>query len=309
MNKSNIVTINGQQYDALTGLPVAKSSGDVLTKKVTPAGSVHSSLQRSKTLIRRVTKKPSAILSNRPKTPGKTMDIAPRSSKISRFAPHPVAPVAQPAVQARNLPAAAHPMLTKAKKLHAQKTAPANTSKSSREIKEEAITAALAKPSVKEPRKRFYDRHPRAITIAIVSVIVALLGGYLTYVNMPALSVRVAAAQAGINATYPNYRPDGYSVNGPVTYSNGKVTINFVSNSGTSKFSITQEKSLWNSTAVLDNIVTPKAGTSYITNESQGLTIYTYSGNAAWVNGGILYTIDGDAPLSGDQILHIATSM
>lgn len=308
MNKNNIVTINGQQYDALTGLPVAKSSGDTLGKKATPAGSIHSSLQRSKTLIRRVTKKPSAILSNRPKTPGKTMDIAPRSNKISRFAPHPVAPV-QTAVQTRDLPVASHPLLTKANKLQASKNAPTAVSKSSRDIKEEAITAALAKPSVKQPRLRFYNRHPRAVTIAIISVIVALLGGYLTYVNMPVLSVRVAAAQAGINATYPSYRPDGYSINGPVTYSNGQVTINFVSNSGTSKFSIGQEKSLWNSTAVLDNIVTPKAGTSYITNESQGLTIYTYSGNAAWVNGGILYTIDGDAPLSGDQILHIATSM
>ena len=94
MNKNNIVTINGQQYDALTGLPVSGSSV-APAKKPTPANSIHSSLQRSKTLIRRVTKKPSPISNHRPKNPGRTMDIA-KSSKISRFAPHTVvAPVVQ----------------------------------------------------------------------------------------------------------------------------------------------------------------------------------------------------------------------
>ena len=39
---------------------------------------------------------------------------------------------------------------------------------------------------------------------------------------MPTLSVRVAASQAGIDASYPSYRPDGYALNGPVTYGDGR---------------------------------------------------------------------------------------
>ena len=136
-----------------------------------------------------------------------------------------------------------------------------------------------------------------------------LVGGYLTYMNLPVLSVKIAATQAGINATYPDYRPDGYKIDGPVSFTSGQVTINFVANTGTSRFSIKQSKSTWDSSAVLDNVVRPAVGEKYITNQEQGLTIYTYNGNATWVNGGILYNIQGDAPLSGDQLRHIATSL
>jgi hypothetical protein len=310
MSKDTIVTINGQQYDAITGMPIAGSTNDTRAKKATSAESVHSSIQRSKTLIRRVTKKPSLISNHRPKHPGQTMDIA-RSSKIVRFASHPVMS-APAAVSTPDLPAASHPILTKAHKAHAKHTvivAP-TTKKTSQEIKNDQITAALAKPPTKQARKHFFNRHPRAITIIVASIFIALTAGYLTYVNLPTFSVRVASASAGINATYPQYRPDGYSLNSGPQWSDGQVTLNFVANSGTSKFTLQQTKSSWDSSAVLANIVNKNAGDQYITNQEQGLTIYTYgSGDAAWVNGGILYTIQGNAPLSGGQIRHIATSM
>lgn len=311
MSKDSIVTINGQQYDAITGLPVSGGLSESRTKRATAAASIHSSVQRSKTLVRRVTKKPLPITSHKPKKPGQTMDIA-RSSKVVRFAPHPVvAPMAASVASQPDVPVRSHPMLSKAKKHHAQKTAAKQppVSKSSQDIKNEAIAAALAKPPVIQARKRFYQRHPRAITIVSLSIVIALLAGYLTYVNLPTFSVRVAAASAGIDATYPEFRPDGYSLSGGPGWSEGQVTLNFVSNTGTSKFTLKQAKSTWDSPAVLDNIVRKKVGENYITNQEKGLTIYTYSGSGAWVNGGILYTIDGDAPLSSDQIRHIATSM
>ncbi|CAN5391911.1 hypothetical protein BH10PAT4_BH10PAT4_1450 [soil metagenome] len=310
MTKDSVVTINGQQYDSITGLPVAGGSSEARTKRTTPAASIHASLQRSKTLVRRVTKKPLPISGHKPKHPGQTMDIA-RSSKIVRFAPHPVSQPMPTVVSKPDLRVASHPMLTKAKKHHAMKTAAKQppVSKSSQDIKNEAIAAALAKPPVKQARKRFYQRHPRAITIVSLSVVIALLAGYFTYVNLPSFSVRVAAASAGIDATFPEYRPDGYGLSGGPQWSDGQVTLNFVANTGTSKFTIKQVRSSWDSPAVLDNIVRKKVGENYITNQEKGLTIYTYSGSAAWVNGGILYTIDGDAPLSSDQIRHIATTM
>jgi len=85
--------------------------------------------------------------------------------------------------------------------------------------------------------------------------------------------------------------------------------MKFASNSGPQNFTVTQSKTSWDSSAVLDNYIKEKAGDNYITYDEHGLTIYTYGSNAAWVNGGVLYTITGDAPLSGDQIRHIATSM
>lgn len=309
MNKNNIVTINGQQYDALTGLPVESYEGETRTQKSTPSSLVHSSLQKSQTLIRHVTKKPTSVPASRPKSVGNTMDIA-RSNKISRFAPRSsLAPPAAP--DKPDLAPKHHPIISKLNKTHSPKQtqAAAGLSKSAQDIKHEAIAAALAQPGVKGPRRSFLQRHPRTFLVSVIGVIILLVGGYFTYVNLPGLSVRIAAAQAGINATYPGYRPDGYSLNGPVTFSDGQVTINFSSNTGTSSFSIKQSKSTWDSSAVLDNVVRPKVGDKYITNQEHGLTIYTYDGNATWVNGGILYNIEGDAPLSGNQLRRIATSL
>jgi len=167
----------------------------------------------------------------------------------------------------------------------------------------------MAKPPVKRAKKSFFKRHPRAISILSISVLVALIAAYITYVNMPNLSVRIASSQAGIAAKYPEYRPDGYSLDGPVTFSDGEVTVNFKANTGSNKFTFKQTKSSWDSSAVLDNIVHKKVGEQYLTSQEHGITIYSYNGNAAWVNAGILYTIDGNAPLSSDQIRRIATSL
>ena len=46
----------------------------------------------------------------------------------------------------------------------------------------------------------------------------------------------------------------------------------------------------------------------FLTSRDRGITVYTHDGNAAWVNRGILYTIEGDAGLSSDAIMRIANS-
>lgn len=311
MNKNKTVTINGQQYDALTGLPVGRSSDQLETVAVKPAnaGAIHGALQKSQTLIRRTTKKPIAKPTDVRRTPGRSMDIA-RSDKIARFAPHPVKPAPKKEVEIPDVKPQPHPIAQKAQQKQAVVSAPVATAQPTlKQTKNDAITAALAKPAVKSKKRTLYKKHPRFFSIVTVSVIIALLGAYLTYMNLPSWSVRVAATQAGIDATYPEYRPDGYRVDGPVTFSDGEVTIPFGANTGTTGFTIKQVKSSWDSTAVLDSIVRKKVGEEYITSQERGLTIYTYNGNAAWVNAGILYTIDGDAPLSGEQIRRIATSL
>jgi len=304
MDNKDIVTINGQRYDAKTGRPINGKSTDIQPKKSIGSSSIHGSLQRSQTLIRRAIKKPTTVPSNRPKSKGGTMDIA-RSNKIARFAPYPISS-SRPETLKPDIIAKKHPILTK---VNAKRTDSKPESKTSQEIKHSAIVAALAKPPVKTARRSFLQRHPRSFFVSIIVIFVVIVGGYLTYLNLPGLSVRIAAVQAGISATYPDYRPDGYKLDGPVGFSNGQVTINFVANTGTSRFSIKQSKSTWDSSAVLDNVVRPAAGEKYVTNQEHGLTIYTYDGNATWVNGGILYNIEGDAPLSGDQLRHIATSL
>jgi hypothetical protein len=316
MSEAPTITIAGQDYDAVTGLPVQK---DTTTHAVSepnhnkvPATSLHAKPQRSTTLRRKTTKRPvnpkTAIITNAKKTPTVMSDIRRTHSDVRKFAPHPVAAITPRKVM--DVGPVAHPHVVKAHAYSAAKAESKVTAPlAAAAIKAESIKTAVANTHKRPPlRERLL---PRQKTVSILSGVFALvlLGGYFTYLNMPSLSVRVAAAQAGIDASYPNYRPDGYALSGPVTYTDGRVSMNFKANAGSQNFTVSQSKSGWDSDAVLDHYVAPRAGSSYIPYNERGLTIYTYDNNAAWVNGGILYTVEGNAPLSSEQIRRIATSL
>lgn len=323
MSAKQTITINGRLYDALTGLAVdtapdtpASTTPPAVhtqpTARAVASHHVHAATQKSTTLNRKSLQRPTPtpatpiVATRRVPTQPTT---ATRSAHIAKFAPHPVAAKQQPKVM--DIGPVSHPHVVKAHAAsHAKATAPAGpVHKPSHVIKNEIIQHAVENTHKPHPaKKRFQARHPRTMSIITTSIALVVLGGYLTYINMPSLSVRVASAQAGINATYPEYRPDGYSLNGAVAYDQGEVSMKFASNGGPQQFTIKQTKSGWDSAAVLDNYVTPKAGVSYIPYTERGLTIYTYNGNAAWVNGGILYTVEGNAPLSSEQLRRIATS-
>lgn len=317
MPTNKTITINGRVYDAATGLPINEpeknqANNQVKRPTVTPATTVHSQIQRSQTLIRRATKKP-AKPAKRPTT-GRHMDMA-RSPKITKFAPHPVTKPLQPKVTQKpaSTPDKApqvHPIVAKAA-ARVSATKPATAPKTSKEIKNTAIASALAAPKAKPVKasKKTNKIRRRLLIIISVAVLIAL-GLFAVYRFIPSVSVSVASAQAGVEATYPKYIPDGYSLSHPVTYGDGEVTLKFKSNSNDNSYTITQTRSSWDSSAVLDNIVRPATGENYITTKERGLTVYSYNNNAAWVNGGVLYVISSDnAPLSGEQIRHIATSL
>lgn len=280
------------------------------------AEAVHGGTQKSKTLIRRATKKPTLPnrIMRRPQA-GKHMDIA-RNTNVSKFAAHPVvkAPAAKaaPAVTlSPDKPAHTHPAAQRAlAKAHAKKQAKIASSKpaTSKEVKDAAITKALATPKAKA-KKDPKNKWVRRFVLIGVSLFALLIILFAIYKFIPSISVSIAAAQAGIEARFPDYTPDGYSLSQPVSYSDGEVNLKFVSNSNDTAYAINQKRSSWDSSAVLDNVVIPAVGENYTTTKERGLTIYTYDKGAAWANGGILYTINGDAALSGDQIRRLATSL
>lgn len=314
----NTVTINGKKYDALTGMPVEEQTPHEETPEVTSvkpsmpkvqhSQAIHQAMQKSQTLNRRIVKHPKPTLGIPRQDLNAPRKVVQKSPAITKFAPHPSGTVGR---KVSDVGPIKHPVVEQAHQRMQQPVAKQTALKPSQVIKQEAIDKALSEAPSHSANHTQVKRkkYPRILSIASVSLALLLLGGYFTYLNMPSLSVRVAAAQAGINASYPSYHPDGYSLNGPVAYAQGEVMMKFAANAGPQNFTVTQTKSSWDSSAVLDNYVKQKAGDNYIAYDEHGLTIYTYGGNAAWVNGGILYTINGDAPLSSDQIRHIATSM
>lgn len=346
MRGKNTIYINGRHYDAVTGLAVSidapkksvqttvaskSKSVDGMTArpiktdiKRTPAPHKKArSTSRSATLRRDLVKKP-AIKPAATSTTSRPRATVAKSPAISRFASHPMAMKPSVSLSKTELPTKSSSVNHTVSRVHkaVKQKAAAPAAKpvikhtatpgalSSRELKEKLISEKLAQIDTKtEAKKTKRARsYPRLASIMTASLAVVVLGGYLTYINMPNISMRVAASQAGVNAKFPDYHPAGYSFDGPIAYSGGEVAVKFQANGSDQNYTIKQKNSNWDSQAVLDNFVA-KESAQYMTSSEQGLTIYTYKNKAAWVNGGVLYTIEGSAPLSNEQVLRIAGSM
>lgn len=187
---------------------------------------------------------------------------------------------------------------------------------SAREMKDKAIQKALhdvatmdqEQQEVYEPKRRFWQRKGFLVSGVVAVISVALLG-YLVYLNLPDLSVRVAAMQTGIENAYPSYVPMNYRLDGLVKEDKGAITMNFVREDGGS-FRLIEKKSSWDSATVLSNLVEEKWGSDYVVAKGQGLTIYISGSNAVWVNGGVLYQIeDNNSGLTTDDLHDIAISL
>lgn len=325
---------------APTVKPAAVKPKPAPTRTSVKATSVHATTERSKTLRRTATKKPATTTNKAIAHPtrGRSMDIA-RSTRVAKFAPHPemkslttlkyvkkptatkaslpksvpqkAAAASRPISQSTDKKPKTHPMAQRAmeRKKTAKPTAATSPKSTVKNAKDEAINKALQTPTKKPRKKRKMATWKKRFIIGMTCLAILIGGGLAIYRLVPSVSVSIAAAQAGVRASYPEYTPDGFSLHHPVTYSEGEVLLTFNSNSNNDSYTISQTKSSWDSTAVLDNIVRAAVGENYVTTQERGLTIYTYDSNASWVNGGVLYTISSDAQLSYEQIRRIATSL
>jgi hypothetical protein len=307
------VTINGRVYDVRTGQPVQDTARTETAhpRQAQNSHGIHQATQKSQTLNRRIVKN---TVTPQTQTVQKTRPQVQKSPAVTKFAPHPSD--VKPTARKMDMKPTQHSIAEKAHQQQVmakqqQQVAATGAPKPSKVIKQEAIQQAMNQAPDRRTAEKQQPKKKRSrlFSLASAGLALLLLGGYFTYLNMPSLSVRVAAAQAGVDASFPGYHPDGYSLNGPVAFSDGQVNMKFAANAGTHNFTISQSKSSWDSTAVFENYVKEKAGENYLTYSERGLTIYTFGGNAAWATDGILYTIEGDAPLSGDQIRRIATSL
>lgn len=184
-------------------------------------------------------------------------------------------------------------------------------------VEQDNAPAPAAKKSPKKTKK-IRSKHTRAerssgngkrflIAFTCAAACVAALGALIN-ANMPDISVRVAAMQTGIEASYPSYIPRDYSL-ANINSEEGKITMDFSGPNGDS-FTLVEEKSSWDSNALLNNYVKPTWQEAYTVTHEQGITIYIAGSDAAWVNGGILYTLDASSNnLTKKQIRTIVTSL
>lgn len=174
-------------------------------------------------------------------------------------------------------------------------------------LSSDAKASPLADSFKKTRTKRKKSR--LALAFLTSAACVAALG-YLVHLNIPDISVKVAALQTGIEASYPSYVPRGFQLSSVFTDQDNRIIMEFTGENNT-KFTISEEKSAWDSTALLNNYVKQAWADAYTVVREQGISIYiANSGSAAWVNGGILYRIDVEnGTLTKKQIKNIVTSL
>ncbi len=284
----------------------------------TTAKTAHRQVKSSTTLNRRYVKRPV-----------RNTDIAvnvKRSPKVKRFSStmSDVASVqmSQPAAEVQP-----HPIQTVANERMKMRLGTTNVVATSglvsgmtaKQMKDQAIQKALADASQttapKETKKHQKVSHKMhfgwgrvalAFSCAALAVIAIV---YFVNLNMPDISLRVAAMNTGIEASYPSYVPRGYTLT-DIASENGKVTLSFKNSAEDTSFTLIEEKSSWDSNALLSNYVKTEFADSYTTIREQGLTIYVDGSDATWVNGGVVYKLSANNNvLTKKQIKSIATSL
>lgn len=150
----------------------------------------------------------------------------------------------------------------------------------------------------------------KRILLAFSCTAIAIFGLiYFINLNIPDLSLRVAAMQSGIEATYPSFIPRGFNLDN-INSENGKITLSFFNPTSNTNFSLSEEKTSWDSNTLLKNFVQSNYEKDYITIREQGLTLYIDNTKATWVNGGILYKITiSSGSLTKKQIRMLAVSL
>lgn len=335
MTNKKYVVVNGRAYNTVTGMPMddiivtnKKAVVSPVSRRGAQKTAVHAThTQRSQTLNRRHVKQPQRkALASRPQRQHQSVS---QSVTVKKFAP--AKPKVAPARTLRiDRPAETHPVARRAAERSAsnnlqlrksrEATAPAEkptqkiivkplAPKPAKELKNDAIAEALQREVATKHRrdKKHHGRFRKLASSLSIGFAVMLLAGYLTYLSMPNISIRMAAIQSGVSAKYPGYKPDGYALSGPITFNNREVKLSYAYADGSSSYTLTQQKSNWDSAAVKEYF--SKSSDKPVASTIDGLTIYSDGNRAAWVNGGILYEINGNAGLSSDQIQKIATSL
>lgn len=146
------------------------------------------------------------------------------------------------------------------------------------------------------------------VSVGAGTLAALILTGYIAYVNLPNIAMKVAASKAGFSATLPD-APSGYAMKGAIKYAPGRITFNLQSNSNDNTIAITEQSSNWDSQSLLKNHVRPASSGDYEAIEASGRTLYLYGKSVSWVHGGVWYQIDGNDQLGRDQLVKIATSM
>ena len=276
----------------------------------------HRRVQRSTTLNRKYVKKPAKVATVDSVAKRRAEDLKRRQALADKINRERIAALKAgktlQTTSAAKAPAPAKPLSATIEK---NLVAPAKAEKA-KKVKDSAVKSALESVATLEsdtPKppmvsgKRPLGAKKLLLAFGCAALAVAAIG-YFVSINTPDISVRVAAMQTGIDATYPTYIPRGYSLSDIVS-EDKKLSITFRDSDGAS-FTLSEEKTSWDNETLEASYVKSTWNSNYTSVREQGITIFISGSNAAWINGGLLYKIDASGNnLTKKQIKSIVTSL
>lgn len=224
------------------------------SKIKTAAQGVHQRAQRSQTLMRSAVKKPAASLNKQASSAPKQKVIESRTShidhgrlarvqsidkntKVRRFG-HGVHPVAakKHASDRRTKEAPSSAAQSTGNNTALSRPLPSLLTSVSHQQLERMLDEALTNADAHKKAMRDHSSKglwqrikgaPRWLTIGVTFIVVAVIGTFVAMNKVPHVAVRVAASKAHVDAKLPAYTPSGFSFAGPVSYTEGNVSIKY----------------------------------------------------------------------------------
>lgn len=334
MGKDQIIELNGQRYDALTGKLLSRNQAKTPNHS-SPAGTAkkasnidgftrsRASKTSVKSIPRRVAQKSKTLMRSGVSKPVSPEVKAPTKVEVNqpKFSTPPARSQRAKTVKQNHL--VKHFGTLSDVQASLKAAVPASISAPA-----SAMVSALPKPfslalskaeTHKQPTlkkqtwlhktaKRLKSRSKLVNAGAVILIVIAV-GGYFTYQNLPNLSMRLASARSSVAGSIPSYQPSGFNLAKHIEFKPGQIVINYRSNSDERTYQITQTASAWNSDTLKENYLADKQSIQSV--QDKGKTIYLYNGNSAtWVDGKVWYKIDGtNSQLSSDQLLKVADSL
>lgn len=139
-------------------------------------------------------------------------------------------------------------------------------------------------------------------SMAVGAAALLAIVGFATYINSPALQLRVAGLRAGVTTANIDFDKAGFAYTGVSTTSTKRI---IGLSSGASQYQLTEQATNWDGTAMIESVSSVHAnGTpNYTTVKAGGNTVYRFSTTqATWVKNGTWYTLSGDTSVSDHQL-------
>lgn len=178
---------------------------------------------------------------------------------------------------------------------------------------QQATTTAFKEPTKTSKKKKKLFRARNLYILSGVILFLLILGASGWYFKYD-LDLAYANLKTGIHGSFPNYVPLGYKLD-KFSYSKsaGTPSINFQYHPSNGllpdNLYISETSSTLDNGGLVQSDIGPVSQEKFTTLSDNGLSVYHYNNQYAWLNAGILYVLTNQTGLAQNTVLKIINSI